>query len=79
MPSFDAQVLKGKPRNFVDKRLRKPWRAYLYRNGKRIYLGNFASREEAADREHIEKLRVQNELLKEFPNDIQTTRQQRLL
>jgi hypothetical protein len=77
MAYLDPSYKKAKPRPLG--RPRKPWRAYYYANGGRTYLGNFATKAEAVQREYTEKLRHQRELLEKFPEEIRYHRQQNLL
>lgn len=78
MATFESAYRKNSPRKFKNDKVRRPYRAYFYMNGTRTYLGNFATREEAEQREYTEKLRYQRELLEEFPEEIKHVRQQRL-
>lgn len=68
MAYLDGKYLKRPTRKKASPR--KPWRAFHYANNQRTYLGNFATKEEAEAREYKENLRYQEELLKEFPNEI---------
>ena len=76
MAHLDSTYAKHKPTKRAG---RKPWRAFYYANGGRVYLGNFRTKEEAEAREYKEKLRRQNELLVHYPEEIQSHRQQSLL
>jgi hypothetical protein len=78
LPAYDTNYRQYKPRKLT-RGPRRPWRAYYYANGGRTYLGNFATKAEAAQREYTEKLRRQRELLESFPEEIKGHRQQSLL
>jgi hypothetical protein len=78
MAYFDGQYNKHHPRPLT-RGGRKPWRAFLYTNNRRYYLGNFRTKEEAEEVERKEKLRRQRELLEEYPDEIKSHRQLSLL
>lgn len=78
MTTYDSNYKGVKPRN-LKRGPRRPWRAYYYANGKRYYLGHFATKEEAERVEYNERLRRQRELLEQFPEEIQHHRQMRMV
>ena len=63
--AYRDTTYRGVTRQFRNGRRSRPWRGYVYWEGRRFYIGHFATQAKAEQAEATERHRRQQELLNE--------------